>query len=117
VTALDGYLYALDPTSGSVIPPYPYNSGAIDDQEDRLRASPVEAGESVVVASESGRVIAVKDAQTQWVWPSGTPDGSILTTPVVADGKVYVVLVNGQVQTLDAESGVPGWSFSPPEAK
>lgn len=116
VTALDGYLYALDPTSGSVIPPYPYNSGAIDDQDDRLRASPVEAGDFVVVASESGRVIAVKDAQAQWVWPSGTPVGSILTTPVVAGDKVYVVLMDGQVQTLDAESGVPGWSFSPPEA-
>jgi outer membrane protein assembly factor BamB len=119
VTSLDGRLYALDPSAGTVIAPYPYNSGEIDDKQDTLRAAPVYAGESVLVASESGRVIAVQDAVRQWYWPSGVPQADVLTTPVVSeDGDtIYVVLMNGQVQALDAETGAQGWSFTPPQSE
>jgi outer membrane protein assembly factor BamB len=41
----------------------------------------------------------------------------VLTTPVIEDGTVYVVLMNGQVQALDAETGAQGWTFLPPEAQ
>ncbi|GEM_PF-5809497 len=85
-------IYALDPSSGAVIPPYPYDSAEINSKKDPIRAAPVQAGELIVVTTESGRVIAVKDAQRQWYWPSGVPTASILTTPVVSEGKVYVVL-------------------------
>jgi outer membrane protein assembly factor BamB len=114
VTSLDGKLYALDPASGAVVPPYPFDSSEIGNASDRIRAAPVPAGESIVVATENGFVIAVKDARRQWSWPGGTPQTAILTNPVVGQGKVYVVLQNGDVQSLDAETGVPGWSFSSP---
>jgi outer membrane protein assembly factor BamB len=116
VTALDGKLYALDPASGAIIPPYPYDSGEIDDKENNavLRAAPVPAGDYIVVANQTGQVIAVREAQRQWYWPSGVPQAQVLTTPVVRDDVIYVALMDGQVQTLDAESGVPGWSFAPP---
>jgi outer membrane protein assembly factor BamB len=116
VTALDGKLYALDPVTGSVISPYPFDSGEIADTNEVLRADPVQAGEFIIVATESGRVIAVKDAQRRWVWPSGTPQARVLTTPVVSQGTIYVVLMDGQVQILDAESGAPGPAFTPPES-
>ena len=67
------------------------------------------------MAAESGRVISTKDAAVQWSWPAGVPQQSVLTTPVVLDGTVYVALMDGSVQTLDAESGTQGWAFSPPE--
>jgi outer membrane protein assembly factor BamB len=118
VTALDGKLYALDPATGAVTPPYPYDSGESENREDTLRASPVKAGEYIVIASEYGQVTAVQDARRHWLWPSGVPQAGVLTTPVVSpDGStVYVVLLNGQVQALDAETGVslPGWPFVPP---
>jgi outer membrane protein assembly factor BamB len=115
VTSLDGKLYALDPASGAVVPPYPFDSSEIGNTDDRIRAAPVPAGESIIVATENGYVTAVKDARQQWQpWPGGTPQTAILTTPVVGQGKVYVVLQNGDVQSLDAETGVPGWSFSSP---
>lgn len=114
VTSLDGKLYALDPSSGAVLSPYPYDSGEIDGRKDSIRAAPIKAGELIIVATKSGRVIAVKEGQRQWYWPSGTPQASILTTPVLYEGTVYVILMNGNVQTLNAETGVPGWGFSPP---
>jgi hypothetical protein len=39
------------------------------------------------------------------------PQGSALTTPVVAGDTAYVVLVNGQVQSLDARTGNQIWTF------
>jgi outer membrane protein assembly factor BamB len=115
VTALDGKLYALDPESGASMPPYPYDSGQMEGKDDLIRAAPVESGENITIATERGYVIAVKDARTQWSWPGGTPQAAIYTDPVVRDGTVYVVLVNGQVQALDAENGVALWTFTPPE--
>jgi outer membrane protein assembly factor BamB len=114
VTSLDGKLYALDPATGDVSPPYPYNSGEIEDKSDTLRASPVQVGDAIIVVSESGRVISVQDAARQWYWPSGTPQAGILTTPVVSGDQILVVLMNGQVQKLAADNGAAGWSFSPP---
>ncbi|HFD38363.1 MAG TPA: hypothetical protein ENJ31_00715 [Anaerolineae bacterium] len=116
VTALDGKLYALDPASGDVVPPYPYDSHEIDGKKNVLRASPVQAGEFIIVATESGYVIAVQDAQRVWAWPGGIPTASVLTTPIVSGDKVYIALMNGQVQALEAETGlaVAGWPFKPP---
>ncbi|MCL7451876.1 MAG: PQQ-binding-like beta-propeller repeat protein [Anaerolineae bacterium] len=117
VTSLDGRLYALNPSDGSVVSPYPYDSAEVADASDGLRASPVLAGETIIVTSGSGRVIAVKDAQRQWYWPSGLPQSSVYTTPVVSNGWVYVLLMDGQVQVLDSEDGGLQWSFSPPESQ
>jgi outer membrane protein assembly factor BamB len=112
VTSLDGRLYALDPSTGAVIPPYPYDSAEITGTSDSIRAAPVQAGDLIVVATESGRVVAVKDGVRQWLWPSGLPQAGILTTPVVVGDTIYVILMNGQVQTLNAATGVAGWAFS-----
>jgi outer membrane protein assembly factor BamB len=118
VTSLDGKLYTLDPVTGMEISPA-FDSGTVSgqDESDTIRAAPVQAGEFILVATESGRVIAVKDGVSQWSWPSGAPEVAVLTTPIVRDGRVYVALANGQLQTLQADSGVQGWSFSPPEGQ
>jgi outer membrane protein assembly factor BamB len=41
----------------------------------------------------------------------------VYTTPAVSGDRIYVLLMNGQVQTLDAATGNQGWSFSPPQAQ
>ena len=114
VTALDGRLYALDPSTGQVIAPYPFDAGTLQDAPDVIRAAPVQAGDNIVIAAESGRVIAVQNAQPTWNWPSGVPEQPIYTTPVVADGTIYVALRDGTVVTLNAETGAPGWTFPSP---
>jgi outer membrane protein assembly factor BamB len=113
VTALDGFLYALDPATGAAIPPYPYNSGDLSGGRDAIRAAPVEAGEAILVATESGRVAAVNAATVRWSWPGGAPEAAIYTTPVVSGDRVFVILMNGQVQALDTSNGAVGWSFLP----
>lgn len=117
VTSLDGRLYALDPANGNVVPPYPYDSSEVSGTNEQIRASPAEAGGYIIVAAGSGRVIAVDNAQRQWYWPSGIPQSAVYTTPVVSNGWVYVVLMDGQVQALDSEDGGLQWSFSPPESQ
>jgi outer membrane protein assembly factor BamB len=109
VTALDGSLYALDPGTGNVLAPYPYNSGEIGGGKDVINANPVQAGDNIVIATEKGYVIAVKDGQRGCSWPSGTPQSPIYTTPVVSGDKIYVIQMSGEVYTLDAaalETGV-----------
>jgi eukaryotic-like serine/threonine-protein kinase len=113
VTSLDGRLYALDPDTGAVIPPYPYDSSEVGDQSDLLRAAPALAGENVLIATESGRLISVKEGRRQWYWPSGVPEAAALTAPVVEGNLVYVILMNGRISSLQADTGVQGWSFSP----
>jgi outer membrane protein assembly factor BamB len=120
VTALDGSLYALDPATGDVLAPYPYNSGEMSGGRDVIRANPVQAGDNIVVATEKGYVIAVKNGQRGCSWPSGTPQSAIYTTPVVSGDKIYVIQMSGEVYTLDAtalETGVCAGNllFSPPE--
>jgi outer membrane protein assembly factor BamB len=78
-----------------------------------LRAAPIKAGEYVVVATESGRVVATSNAQQQWSWPSGVPEAEIYTTPVFSEGMIYVILVDGQLVKIDAESGGQRWVFKP----
>lgn len=117
VTSLDGKLYALDRTTGDVVPPYPYDAGEAADGSDALRAGPASAGDALFIATESGRAIAVSNAQRLWVWPSGLPEAPIYTTPVVSGDLVFVVLMNGQVQALNGETGAPVWTFVPPEAE
>jgi outer membrane protein assembly factor BamB len=117
VTSLDGKLYTLDPSSGAVLSFY--DSGEVSGGKDVLRAGPVQAGDSIVVASQSGRIIAVRNAQGRLLWPSGVPEAGVYTTPVVSGDRIYVLLMNGQVQALEAETGaqVPGWPFTPPQGE
>lgn len=113
--SLDGKLYKLDPQTGAVLPPYPFDAGTTGGAESAIRTTPVQAGENVIVGTQAGRLVAVRDGQQQWAWPSGLPETAIYTTPVVGEGRLYVVLMNGQVQALDASNGAPGWTFAPPE--
>lgn len=117
VTALDGRLYALDPATGAVVPPYPYNSGDLSGGKDAIRAAPVEAGDAILVATESGRIAAVNTATLRWSWPGGAPEAAVYTTPVVSGDKVFVILMDGQVQALDISTGTVRWPFVPPSGR
>jgi outer membrane protein assembly factor BamB len=113
VSSLDGKLYALDAATGEVLAGFPYSTEATD----YVRAAPAQSGESVIIATGNGRVTAVNSSSGQvlWQWPIGGQMTGILTTPVVSDGRVYVLLTNGQVYALDAATGQQqqGWPFPP----
>lgn len=119
VTSMDGKLYTLDPATGQNLAE-PYSVGVAD----YIRAAPVAASDLVIVASGQGRLIALNatTGQVQWQWPGVgvTPAGGILANPVVADGRVYFIVMNAQghqTYALEAANGaqVPGsWPFTPP---
>ena len=118
MTSLDGKLYALNAATGQVEPNYPYSTEATE----YIRAAPVRIGDLIVIATGSGRVLALDGQRGQVVgapWTNGTQGSSILTTPVVSGERVYVLLTSGQVQTFTATGGqwTVGWSFTPPAAQ
>ena len=49
--SLDGKLYKLDPRTGAVLPPYPFDAGTTGGAESAIRTTPVQAGENVVVGT------------------------------------------------------------------
>lgn len=116
VTSLDGKLYALDPASGAVQPGFPFDAAS------PLRAAPVLAGDLIIVTSQEGKVSAINKAggTTRWQWPSGQPEAEILTTPIISDGTVYLVLssatgtTSGKLYALEAETAVQQWFFEAP---
>ena len=114
VTALDGKLYALDPANGALLPGLSYDTGGNGEKATLIRAAPVQSGDNIIVAAvgvadESSQVIAVKDGQQQWPWNT---DRSVYTNLVVVGDTVYVLTRDGQLQTVNAETGVAGWSFA-----
>jgi outer membrane protein assembly factor BamB len=118
-TSLDGNLYALDPANGAEI--WSYCDTTVDSNgrcnDMVLRASPVEAGGSIIIASESGKVIAVEDGVRKWPRPNITLENDILTTPVVSEGVIYVITMNGEVRALTAETGAEVWPpYKPPSS-
>jgi len=122
VTSVDGSLYALDPATGSVQAPYPYDSGEVSQGKDVIRANPIQVGSKVIIATEKGYVIALEEGQPTCTWPSGTPESAVYTTPVLSGETVYLVQLSGVVHALDAAAlettGVCAASevFSPPES-
>jgi outer membrane protein assembly factor BamB len=115
VTSLDGYLYTLDPATGS-----PLTSGF--KAGDVVRAAPVQSGDLILVASQQGKLTAIngKTGDQIWQWPGTTALWTILSTPVVADGVIYVVTIESgkpaAVYGVTAETGVqaPGNWPAPP---
>lgn len=106
VTSLDGNLYTLDPATGDQLSA-PFDGGEV------LRAAPVLSGDTVIVASQEGKVttVDVKTGVSLRYWPSGLPTTQVLTTPVVVDGVLYVLQVNGDLVALEADTSVQKWAF------
>jgi outer membrane protein assembly factor BamB len=119
-TALDGRLYALDPATGKELAtyvPFPLDTTKPDGKGDPLRAAPVQSGDSILVASESGRIALVDPATgnvlREWAWNSGIPPAGIMTTPVVSGDSSYTVLLNGQVLATASDLSVQRWPLAP----
>jgi outer membrane protein assembly factor BamB len=114
ISSLDGKLYALDPASGQVLDLY--DSGPVDSGQDVIRGAPVQAGDLIAIATEAGRVIAV-DESAERQWGPKELESGIYTTPVVHDGRVYVILVDGQIVAFDMADGGQDRLFVPPASE
>jgi outer membrane protein assembly factor BamB len=118
----DGCLYALDAVSGAMR--WKFVTQGI------VRSQPAVDGKLVFTASDDGFVYAVARESGEQVWK--TDIGNLLdrakreklgnspnptgydyrqSSPVVADGKVYVGSLDGAVYALDATTGKEVWKF------
>jgi len=112
----DGYLYAIDAASGAIR--WKTRTGAGD-----VSSSPAVFGDLVIVTGADGAVWAVSTAtgQVQWKVPTSEPLPYRLfgtdprthdywsSSPVVADGVVFVGSADGGIYALDAATGRLRW--------
>lgn len=98
----DGNLYLLDLKTGKTAKP------ALKLSEHSLWASPVTDGELVFVVTMEHEVVAV-DKAGEKVWAQEL-DTSILASPLVLDGTLYVATLSGNVFALDTATGEQKWN-------
>ena len=116
VRTTDGKLFGLGTVSGERIWVYDHTVPVLTQ---RGTGSPVIAGEVVIAGFDSGRLAALSLADGRLAWESriAAPTGrtelerivDIDADPVVSDGVVYAVTVQGPVAALDLHTGRLLW--------
>ncbi|GCE01003.1 protein kinase domain-containing protein [Embleya hyalina] len=99
----DGYVYAIDATTGTKKWVFPTGN--------HIGSSPVVVGGVVYLGSDDGYVYAI-DATTgtkKWVFPTGN---RVTSSPVVVGGVVYVGSTDKNVYAIDATAGTKKWVFA-----
>jgi outer membrane protein assembly factor BamB len=95
----DGFLYALDATTGGLIWKEPMGGGS---------SSPAVAGGRVYVGSEDGHVyaFAADSGQPLWSYDVGV---DVESSPAVANGIVYTTTISARLFALNAVDGSLLW--------
>ncbi len=99
VAASDGTVMALDAESGRVI--WKGNAGA------QLSAGVGSDGQTAAVVTEDGNVVAMDAGKVLWSVPLAT---RVVSAPLVAGGRVFVMGVDRSVAAFDAKDGLRLWS-------
>ncbi len=109
----DAEVIALERNSGEVRWRQPVSSEVL--------ATPVVAGERVIVRTGDGRVHALNlaDGASLWSYEQKVPELSLrgVAEPLVLDQIVICGFANGKVVALDLASGIPGWQVAVSEAR
>ena len=102
----DGYIFALNASTGSVI--WNYTANAL------IRSSPTIEGDTLYINSNDGNIIALNAATSQKIWNYTTgPWGSWdLSSPAVSNGMVFVGSYDGVVYALNAATGNKIWNYT-----
>ncbi len=113
-TSGDGIVYAIDAETGAEAL-WEFDTGEGVTGEVAIRGGPaVTTGETVTVyvANTGGVVYAIENGEQQW--EQIVESGQVQSTPVVANGSVYVSAVQGAagfLYAIDAASGQRDWQF------
>ncbi|WP_436902678.1 outer membrane protein assembly factor BamB family protein [Halovenus halobia] len=113
-TGGDGVVYAIDAETGAETL-WEFDTGQGVSGDVAIRGGPaVTTGETVTVyvANTGGVVYAIENGEQQW--EQIVESGQVQSTPVVANGSVYVGAVQsaaGFLYALDAASGQRDWQF------
>ncbi|TNF37682.1 MAG: hypothetical protein EP329_02525 [Deltaproteobacteria bacterium] len=79
-------------------------------------AQPVAAGEELVVASTDGHVYRANQRNGRVLWTSDYPGKSVVSAPVVHEGRVFVTSIDNRLTALSYEDGSRLWDKKRPHA-
>ena len=104
----DGYVYALNATTGNLI--WKFNCNAAYPY-DGVSASPAVVNGVVYIASYDGNVFALDAQSGNKIWNHNTATlASSTSSPIFGNGTVYISTENG-VYALNADTGEEVWHF------
>jgi len=89
-----------------VIPQWNTNVG------DPVTTPPFIEGERVFVGTANGEVVALSKAKGERLWSFDTRGGTVVGTPIAAEGLVFVGGGQGTLFVLDAASGAVRFTFN-----
>jgi len=79
-------------------------------------AQPAAVEEELVIGSTDGHVYRANQRNGRVLWTSDYPGKSIVSAPVVADGRVYVTSIDNRLTALSWEDGSRLWDKKRPHA-
>jgi outer membrane protein assembly factor BamB len=107
-----GSLYALDRANGTAL--WSYDT-KIDGSAAQFHGEPLFIGDHVIVPTDSdaqGRLYAFDVASGDLLWKIPF-DGGIAATPLLADGRIVAVSMQGEVVSVDPKDGKVVWRVLP----
>ncbi len=107
VTTLDGALVALKKQDGTEFWKFEY--AAAEDRKP-VRSSPASDGAAIIFGSDDGWVLAVERLTGKLRWKLRL-EGSIMTTPIISNGKCFIGTLEGALVAVDVESGALRWRY------
>jgi outer membrane protein assembly factor BamB len=101
-TSVDGYLTAVDPTTGAVVWRFKAPNGLV--------STPVVSGSSALVSGFGSRLYSVDLADGSEEW-SFKANHWIWGKPALSGGSAYIGDFDGSLHAVDAATGEQGWSL------
>lgn len=103
MAAGDGNVVALEAETGKTL--WRVGVGA------KISAGVGSDGKVSAVVTQGGELVAIEDAKVKWRKPLGA---RVVTAPLVAGGRVFVLGVDRAIQAFDAKDGVKLWQVARP---
>ncbi len=100
---LDHNVYALSAGNGTMVWPKPFDAGSL------VKASPVIAGDVLVVASEEGKVYGLDLKTGEKKWEFDSIKAKVLSPLDTAGGVVYINSQDNKLYALDGQTGHQIW--------
>lgn len=99
----DGTVMAIEAETGRVV--WKGSAGAV------LSAGVGSDGRVAAVVTREGNLVALEDGKVLWQMPLGF---KVVTAPLVAGGRIFVVGIDRSVSAFDAQDGASLWSVKRP---
>lgn len=110
IGSLDGYIYALNASTGTLV--WSYGTNPVNSNNEIYESIPQVINGMVYVDSSDGYMYAIDASKGTLVWDTeiGNSCSDCSASPAVANGIVYISSDNGSLYALNASTGSILWS-------